>query len=653
MIHPSPSAALGSVAPERPTDAPGGPADSLAAAVVQSSVDGFAVLDREARCTLWNPAMEQLSGTAASEALGRRAFDMVPFLAERLDVAFARVLKGETIAIDGVAHVEPDGTRKVYDQHYLPLRDRGGEIAGVIAIVRNVTPRYAAQEALRTSETKLLMAAEATGIGLWTWDPAADVITWEDTMCALYGRAPGDVPKGRDEYLTCIHPEDRELSRERIARGRAEGHWEHEYRIVRPDGSVRWLGSRTRVVPTDRGELVLGAVYDVTERREREERQRWTQRLEIVGQLTAGIAHNFNNLLVGILPTLELASEAAPADLVPLLRIAEQSAQRAATVVRQLMTYAARNHAPSRRSLQVAPLVEGVAAFCRTTLDRRISLEVRCGDAGTADIDPSQIEQAVLNLLINARDALEDGGLVAPKIKVLVETIASGAPELGGRAGDWIAIRVSDNGVGMDPTTTQRIYEPFFTTKPVGRGTGLGLATTQAIMRDHGGFITCQSAPGCGTTFTLHVPSKQSLLPPLGATQPQSKGPQARARDRFILVVDDDDTVRAVTKRTLESAGFGVETAASGDEALARLSDASQAPSIELVLLDVSMPGMSGPETRRRLGKVAPHVPVVFMTGYAYRPEANDTVLEKPVTKAELVSCLRKVLRKEARSGHV
>ncbi len=625
---------------------------ALAAAVVQGSVDGFAVIDRENRYTLWNPAMERFTGKRAAEVLGRRAFDVFPNLRDLgLDAAIQRALAGETIAVNGVPYVEPDGTRKVYDRLYVPLREGGAaEVTGVIAIVRDATARYVAQDALRTTETKLLMAAEAAGIGLWTWDPAADVIMWEATTCTLYGRAPGDVPKSRDEYLALIHPDDRDHSRQRIARGRGEGHWEHEYRIVRPDGAVRWLASRTRVVRTDRGELVLGAVFDVTERKEREERQRATQRLEVVGELTAGIAHNFNNLLMGILPTLEMASKSAPADIVPLLRIAEGSAQRAASVVRQLMTYAAHNRATSRRTEPIAPLVERVASFCRTTFDRRIALEVQCRDAGTADVDASQVEQAVLNLLINARDALEGGGIAAPTIRIVVETIASGSPELEGRKGDWVSIRIVDNGIGMDAATIERIYEPFFTTKPAGKGTGLGLATTQAILRDHDGFITCSSAPGEGTTFTLHLPRSHGTVTPVATEPATNVAHHARARGAVVLVIDDDAAVRPVVSRMLESEGFRVEMAATGDEALARIADPSRAAGVDLVLLDVSMPGQSGPEIRRRLAEVAPRVPVVFLTGYAYQAQSSDTVLQKPVTQANLVASLREVLSRAPRA---
>ncbi|HTR52170.1 MAG TPA: PAS domain S-box protein [Kofleriaceae bacterium] len=615
---------------------------ALAAAVVQDSVDGFAVLDREGRYVLWNAAMERFTGKTADEVLGQVAVVVFPTLREHgLDVAIQRVLRGEVVATDGIEHIEPDGTRKVYDRLYTPLRDFAGDVAGVIAIVRDSTARYTALDALRTSESKLGMAAEAWSIGLWTWDPAGGAVTWDDTTCKLFGRAPGDAPKGRDEYLTLIHPDDRERSRERIAIGEAEGTWEHEFRIIRSDGAVRWLTSRTRTVRTDRGDLVLGAVFDVTERKEAEERQRAAQRLELVGQLTAGIAHNFNNILMGMLPNLQLAARSAPAALLPLLRDAEQSALRAAGVVQELMTYAGRSRTTTRRVVPLGPLVEQTVAFCRTTFDRRIELDVACRDAAMADVDESQVEQAVLNLLINARDALDDGAGAEPKISVVCETV-SRVPELEGRAGAWVAIRITDNGIGMDAATAQRIFEPFFTTKPAGKGTGLGLATTQAIARNHGGFVTCRSAPGQGSTLTLYVPGRSGAT--TASDVRRSPVPRSRARDAKILVVDDDDQVRTATARVLRDAGFGVTTAASGDEALALVA-APSAPRFDLVVLDVSMPGLSGPQTRGRLRELVPATPVVFLTGYTFESEHGDPVLEKPLRAEALVARLDEILR--------
>jgi PAS domain S-box-containing protein len=477
---------------------------SLAAAVVQSSRDGYAVTDRDTRYLLWNAAMERFTGMPAAAVLGRNAYEVFPQLRDLgLDAAWNRALAGEATAIDGVEFVEPDGARKVYDRRYLPLRDPGGAVVGVISIIRDATARHAAADVLRTTETKLLMAAEAAGIGLWTWDRTTDVITWDDATCTLYGRTPGDAPRTFGEYAAMVHPEDRERVVDRVARGGAGGHWEHEYRIMRGDGAVRWLLTRTR---SDRTDLVLGAVVDVTERKAAEDRQRTAQRLEIVGQLTAGIAHNFNNILMGMLPNLQLAARSAPPALVPMLRDAQHAAMRAAGVVQELMTYAGRSRPATRLVLPVGPLVEQITAFCRTTFDRRIEIVVTCRDAPTAEVDASQLEQAVLNLMINARDAVDVAAISAPCIAVTCEPVADAA-ELDSRGGAWVVIRIRDNGVGMDAATLVRIYEPFFTTKPVGKGTGLGLATTQAIVRNHDGFMRCRSSPGGGTTFSLYLPA--------------------------------------------------------------------------------------------------------------------------------------------------
>jgi PAS domain S-box-containing protein len=616
------------------------------------------VLDREGRYLLWNHAMERFAGKTAAEVLGRRALDVFPFLRDYgLDVAVKRALAGETVVTSGVAQIEPDGTRKVYDRMYLPLRLGGAEeVSGVVAVVRDETARYAAQDALLQSQATLRMAAEAAGVGLWSWDVTTDAVVWEDAMCAIFGLAPGSAPAGRDGYLALIHPEDRPKSGETIARGVGQGGWDNEFRIVRPDGVVRWVTSKARVLDLDGRGVVLGAVFDVTEAREREERQRSAQRLEAVGQLTAGIAHNFNNLLMGLMPNLELAVRRAPQELVPLLHGAEHSARRAADLVRQLMTYAGRGRGATRRVEPLSPLVDRTVAFCRTTFDRRITIEVACRAAAAASIDASQIEQALLNLLINARDALEGAGVALPTITVSTEIVGPGAAALEGRTGDWVRVEVTDNGVGMDAATAQRVYEPFFTTKEVGKGTGLGLSTTHGIVREHGGFITCRSERGRGTAFALFLPSAAPGAPeavrdapeaardarpsPPQPVAPSAVAPSERPRGGRVLVVDDEEPVRRVIARMLEEGGFDVHAVASGAEALHAMSDPSFALGVDVVLLDVSMPGLSGPEVRLRLRDLAPHARIVFLTGYPYQAEGGDAVLEKPLSRQQLVSAL-------------
>jgi CheY-like chemotaxis protein len=349
-------------------------------------------------------------------------------------------------------------------------------------------------------------------------------------------------------------------------------------------------------------------------------------------------------MLMALLPNLELAARRAPSDLAPLLHDAQRSAARAAEVVGQLMTYAGSRRASARRAEPLGDLVARTLSLARTTFDARITVEVQAGAGVVAMVDATQIEQALLNLLINARDALTDTATITPTIAVEVGGVAEGAPELEGRAGRWARLRISDNGVGMSPETLQRLYEPFFTTKETGKGTGLGLATTHGIVRDHGGFIACRSEPGRGTTFSLYLPAASS-----GAAAAEhdtgARAPAGRAsRKAVVLVVDDDVLVRKAITMLLQDAGFAVESAASGEEALRIISAAETERPISLVLLDVSMPGIPGPLLRGRLRELVPEVPVIYLTGYAYQAADGALVLEKPVSAQQLVSAVEAAL---------
>jgi two-component system, cell cycle sensor histidine kinase and response regulator CckA len=609
---------------------------TLADLLVQSSVDGLFAVDREYRYMLWNRAMEGFAGKRADEVLGQRAFDLFPFLRDLgLDVAMGRALAGEAVTAEAVPHDPPDGTRLYYDRFYTPLRSDDATIIGVLGVVRDVTSRRKVEQALRANEEQLRLAVEAAGVGLWSWDLRKNVVYWGDPLCAIFGLAPGAGPKTREEYFARIHPDDRPRSEKRLLRGVASGSWEDEYRVLRADGAIRWVLAKGSIV----GDVAVGALLDVTERREREEQLRQTQKLEAVGQLTAGIAHNFNNMLMGILPNLESAARQAPPALEPLLRDAEQSAERAAHLVRQLMTYAGRNSPTERTVESISELVERTVVFCKTTFDQRIDFYERYDRTARARVDSTQFEQALLNVLINARDALVDTD--APRVRLSIDVVPKGASELGEREGEFVRIRIADNGLGMDPTTASRIFEPFFTTKPVGKGTGLGLATTRAIVVEHGGFLTCDSAPQRGATFSLYFPRE---LEALGS--PRELPPPTSVRGtELVLVVDDEPPIRRIVARMLTGAGFRAMVAASGDEALDLLADRKVVYELALVILDVSMPGLSGPELRERIRELAPHVRVLYFSGYSFdAPDSRDAVLEKPTTESQLLGKVREVL---------
>lgn len=537
-----------------------------------------------------------------------------------------------------------DGRTAYFESHFAPIME-DGEVIALTMISTDITARRRVVQALRQSQEKLRMAVDAAGIGLWSWDPRADHVVWEDTLCALFGFAPGTAPAGREGFVALVHPEDRQRVGEAIGRGVASGRWEDEYRIVRADGAIRWVMANGTVLHEGEGgsDVVLGAVVDVTELRHRDDQLRQAQKLEAVGQLTAGIAHNFNNLLMGVLPNLELALRRASPEIAPFLREAEHAALRAAELVRQLTTYAGRNRPVERRVEVLGTIVERTVAICRTTFDRRIAFDTHYDAGARARVDPAQIEQALLNLLINARDALTQADVPAPHVTLDVDVVRAGAAELAFTAApdvDHARIRVRDNGAGMGPSTLARIYEPFFTTKGVGQGTGLGLATTQAILREHGGWITCESAPGKGTCFSLYL----QCAGPAAAERPGHEAPPDGGVET-VLLVDDEPGIRHVVSLMLGSAGYTVKTAASGSEALDLLADSAVASTIALILLDVSMPGIPGPELRRRLRGLVPRARILYFTGYAFDAvDDDDMVIEKPVTEARLLRTVREAL---------
>jgi PAS domain S-box-containing protein len=610
---------------------------ALHAATIESLPFDFWARDREGYCFSQNSTARANWG----DLLDKRPQD-TPLRAEVIEAWLAnhrRALAGEIVR--GDVEYRGGGEARYVHSVLAPIR-MGDGIVGTLGVNIDVTELRRALSALRESEAKLRMAVDAAGVGLWSWDPVRDEVVWEPALSAIFGLPTGASPAGREGYLALVHPDDRGRAAAKIAEGVASGRWEDEYRIVRADGAVRWVLAKGIVIGEGETTRIVGAVIDVTERRLRDEQLRQSQKLEAVGQLTAGIAHNFNNMLMGVLPNLELATQRAPHDLLSLLDTATQSARRAAELVRKLMTYTGRGRPAARTVEEVGALVGHAVDLCRTTFDRRIAFEQEYETGARARVDATQVEQAVVNVLINARDALDGPHLDAPKVDVSVGVVVAGADEIGGQEGDHVRIRIRDNGSGMDAATAARIYEPFFTTKGAGKGTGLGLATTHAILREHGGFVTCESARGKGTTFSLYLPRDPSPLT-RGRTAPE------RSRTRgteTILVVDDEPPVRRVVSTILRSAGYVAHEAGSGTEALALLADRDFAGRVALVLLDVSMPGLSRHELRSRLRELT-RARVVYFTGYALDAadaDADDAVLQKPATEDEILRTVRRMI---------
>ncbi len=588
-------------------------------------------------------------GLGLDDVAGTSVFDYIePEYHASVRACFERVLRtGEPDAYEirglaahrAVAH---------YHTRVAPVK-RGGRVVALTLLATDVTRLKHADLALHASEEKLRVAVAATGMGLWSWDAIKDEVVWDDVVTDLFGLAEGQAPQTYAEWFDLIHPADRARVAAAMDRSRRSGTFEDfEHRSRAAGERPRWVLCKGTLVHDADGRLVkvLGGCFDVTDRRELEEQLRQSQKMEAVGQLTAGIAHNFNNMLTVILPNLELCARSADGEMARRLHDARDGALRAASVVRQLMAFAGKGKPAERRPEDVAGLVRRTAQICAETFEREIAVEVECrAELPPLAVDASQIEQALLNLCLNARDAMRASGRGSHTLRLELDVVAPEVEGVAGRPGarpvPHARVRISDTGCGMDDETRRRAFEPFFTTKDVGEGTGLGLPVSYASLRAHDGWIDCESRPGEGTTFAVYLPFPEARRSrePAAAPAPGPRGHET------ILLVDDEDLVRRAVGRVLRSAGYEIVQASSGAEALAALGETGAG--VDLVLLDVSMPRMSGPAVLEQIRARAPRLKVAFFSGMDAPPSAAlrvSGVIRKPIEGDALLASVRGIL---------
>jgi PAS domain S-box-containing protein len=513
-----------------------------------------------------------------------------------------------------------------------PARKRG-EIAAVFATATETTARRQALADLRDNENRLRLALEATGMGTWSWDVRTGAVHWDSVICTLYGLEPEDVPKSYDDYMQLLHPDDRPRIATALRAYLDTGRYDDlEHRIVRPDGEVRHVLAKATAIRNEDGSVVgfRGGVFDITERKRLEEQLNQAQKMEAIGLLTAGIAHNFNNLLTVILPNVVLCRMDAVGEDAERLADVEYAARRAGELVRELMLVTRPNVGTRKNHLDLVAACRRAVEMSRGSLDLKIKIELHAPpDEQMILGNATQIEQVLLNLCLNCRDAFDAAGTKAPRILIHVSRARSGK----------VCVRVSDNGPGMDESTRSRVFEPFFTTKSNGRGTGLGLASAYAIISDHGGQIRCDSISGEGTSFEIELP--------ISTTAPSAPAPppsEAEGGSETLLLIDDEELVRRALRNVLETAGYSVLEAGCGTEGLATFQ--RERERIALVLLDRSMPEMSGEVVLERLVALGVRAPVMFVTGHHGGIEAGHAtrVLPKPVDRETLLLAVREVI---------
>jgi PAS domain S-box-containing protein len=522
----------------------------------------------------------------------------------------------------------------------------GGRVTAVVCTFSDVTNRHELERARRATEERFRVVADRVGSMIFDHDLVTGELYRSEALAAEFLWHVSE--PNHEWWLARIHPDDvervRAVVRSVLDATGGDAQWSIEYRFRRGDGKWVPVIERGAVLRRDDGTPVrcIGTVMDASDRAELASQLRQAQKMEVVGQLAGGIAHDFNNLLTAISCNVELLLEAiSPSDARrdDVVQIRE-AADRAATLTRQLLAFSRRQVLQSR-ALDLNVTVSGMERLLCRVISGDVRLHTELEPAlPTVFADAGQMEQVMMNLVLNARDAMPVGGTIV--VRTGRTQLRTAQKHRFGTIppGDYVTLSVRDAGTGMAPDVVERLFEPFFTTKPQGKGTGLGLATVHGIVLQSSGYITVVSALGLGSEFTVYLPAHQATAAP-AAPALAARGP-VRQAGRMVLVVDDEAAVRDVTMRAVMRAGYRVLGASSGAQALELLSH-EEDHSVVLLLTDIMMPEMSGHELVARVAERFPAVRIASMSGYtsdelSRRGHAAHPQLHKPFTLPQLIA---------------
>ena len=498
-------------------------------------------------------------------------------------------------------------------------------------------------ELVRSSE-RLQTILEHAPMMIDSFDDQGRCVLWNRACEEILGWSRREI-EDSDDPLSLFYPDEGERDRVLASIARGEGRF-REYNVRAKDGSTRIQLWADFSLPT--GEMIAMG-HDVTERRHLEEQLRQAQKLEAIGRLSGGMAHDFNNLLTIVLGNMELITAALPAAeerLHGLAHEVQNAARRGARLIRNLLAFSRRSPL-ALRSVGPAAIVDETVATLRRLLPESIEIELEIADGlPTINLDPDAMEQVLINLGTNARDAMPDGGSLRIELRA-VRLDQERAARLGGRPGEFVSLEVRDDGTGMSGETREMVFEPFFTTKEPEQGSGLGLATVYGLMEQHSGFVALESQPGLGTSISVFFPVDGE---PVRQTEPEESTVQPGGGSETILIAEDEASIREVARAALEDHGYTVLLAGDGEEALALLE--SHSSEIDLVVTDIVMPKLGGSELRREAHRLTPEVRFLLTTGYAERDVPavgaerphEAPVLQKPWTVQELRARVREVL---------
>jgi PAS domain S-box-containing protein len=619
---------------------------------MDSAVNGIAIIDGKGQHTYANAAYAQMMGhESVKSVVGRPWRDIyAPEDVGRLEGEIRESLR-KSGKWFGPANIHrPDGSELPLEMAITALPD-----GGVVCVSRDMTAKRDAENARAQAEAKYRMLVEQVAAisyiaelgmhGEWLY-----VSPQVETM---FGFSPEEWLTDSRAWTRHVHPEDQKVVEAAEELSQRGDRFQAEYRVIRKDGRVIWV-SDTAVVVAGSGAhpLMEGIIVDITERKQLEAQLQRAGRMEAIGRLAGGIAHDFNNLLTIIKGYTELALKRpriSPELQADVERI-EDAAERASTLVRQLLAFS-RRQVLQPKLVDLNGIVLGLDKLLRRLMDEGIQMSAVPGkNIGTIKADPGQMEQVIMNLVVNARDAMPSGGRLTVETANVELDAAYASDHAPVKAGRYVMLAVSDTGTGMSPETVAHIFEPFYTTKESGRGTGLGLSTVYGIVKQSGGYIWVYSEPGRGSSFKVYLPrveQEPEALPAVRVASGEQTGSET------ILLVEDQPQVRELARMSLSEKGYTVLVASSPEDAEGAC--ARHGAEIHLLLTDLIMPGITGRELAKRLTARHPKMRVLCMSGYTFGIttqtgmqsgllEDGVAFLQKPFTPSALSEKVREVL---------
>ena len=606
-----------------------------------------------------NKASEAFTGLSEQEQIGKSDFDLFDKeIADQIVKQDQKVLEGGVAVRTEEWVTSSTGCRLLMDTVKAPLYAQDGQPIGLVGISRDITERKQAEELLKSLTQRYQLALSSAHLGVWDWNIYENTMAWDDRMHELYGMTGETFSSNIDAWINGLHPEDKEAAiAECQAALKGEKEFDTVFRIIRPDGTVKHIKANGLVIRGTDGaaERMLGINFDISDLKHGEEEKlkleyqlHQAQKMESVGRLAGGVAHDFNNMLSVILGHAELGTmrldpnHPACADLMEI----SKTAKRSADLTRQLLAFA-RKQAVVPKVINLNEVVTGMFKLLQRLIGEDIHLAWQpAPNLWQVKIDPSQVDQIIANLCVNARDAIENTGRITIETENSPIDASYCAVHLDAVPGEYVRLSVSDDGCGMDKATVDHIFEPFFTTKEMGKGTGLGLATVYGVVKQNNGFINTYSEPGQGTTFSIYLPRHEGNN--IKATAEGTSVSVLHGQET-ILLVEDETAILKITTMMLDKQGYNVLAASSSGEAinLAR----EHVGEIHLLMTDVIMPEMNGRDLTKKLLTIYPHMKLLYMSGYTADVIAHHGVLDesvhfiqKPFSLPNMAAKVREVL---------